>query len=236
MATSRLTRFQEKKSRRGALIYLLLSVVFVFAMVRWGVPGFIQLLAWWTGADKPTTITSSLKVRPQTPALTPLPEATFSAKIKVSGVAQPGVKVRLISNGINKDVLDVENDGRFVFESVALLPGKNILGVQAVNKTDLESDIAQAEIFLDQQTPEMEISEPADESDFFGQTQKNIQIVGTMKERGEIDINGNFVVVSSNGDFNYRYSLTPGMNEITVTATDTAGNKTTKLLRLRFTQ
>lgn len=236
MATSsRLNRVALKRSRRSAVLYLLLSVVFIFAAVKWGVPGFIQLLAWWSGADKPGATSQGFKVPPQTPALAPLPEATFSATIKVSGAAQPGVTIRLISNEQIKEEMDADGDGQFVFDSVALLDGKNILGVQAIADNGLESNIAQAEIIFDNEAPELEITEPADESDFFGIGQRSVQIKGTMKERGEINISGNFVFVGASGDFTYRLALNDGLNEITIIATDEAGNETSRLLRLRYT-
>ncbi len=232
---SRYSRVQAKKSRRQAVVYLLLSIVFVIAAIKWGVPGFIQLLAWWSGADKTKVVTSGFKLPPQTPALAPLPEATFSAMIKVSGVAQSGVRVILLSNNQHKDETTTDLNGSFSFDSVALLSGKNVIGVQSINGNDMKSNIAQAEITLDTEPPNLEIREPATESDFFGPTQKQVIIRGTMNESGGITISGNFVVVDSTGGFSYQYPFNEGMNEIIVEATDGAGNTSSQLLRLRYT-
>jgi hypothetical protein len=236
MASSRLSRINEKRTKRQGLIYLILSLGLVLILVRWGVPGFINLLSWWSDGGKLSQENGGLQAPPQTPALSPLPEATFSASIRLAGIAQPNVSVRLISNGQIKDEQDTDLDGNFAFRNVALLEGKNVIGVQAVSANGLESNIAQTEIIFDAEAPKLEIFEPADESEYFGAAQRNIQIRGTMNERGEIYINSNFVSVSVGGEFEYRYSMEPGMNEITITAIDRAGNQATKLLRLRFSE
>ena len=236
MAISRLNRIAEKKSRQQGLFYLILSILFILAMVKWGVPGFIQLITFVTDSGSGRPVSSGLKIPPQTPALTPIAEATFSSTIKVSGIAQPGVAVKLISNGQTKDEQDADIDGNFAFNSVSLLEGKNIIGVQSVNKDGLESNIAQAEVFFDNERPGLELTSPEDEAEFNGSAQRTVEIVGSMGEKGGVTINGNFVSVSASGDFSYRFPLEPGLNEITIVAADRAGNQATRLLRLHFTE
>ena len=98
---SRLSRHYEKQSQRQAVIYIVLSVLFVLAMVKFGIPALIRLLDSTTGKKTTMQSPSSQEIPPQAPSLSPLPEATFSAQIKVSGLAQPNININkkfLIAN------------------------------------------------------------------------------------------------------------------------------------------
>ncbi len=200
-------------------------------MVKWGVPGLIQVLSKDQVASNNK---SGVDIPIQPPVLSNLPEATFSGTIKVLGLALVGQKARLYLNGGVFDEKAVDTEGRFEFENVTLSADENTIGVQAI-EGEKESEIAEAKIIYDAKKPEIEVTEPKEESQFFGRDQQSVVIVGkTSEEDVEVTINGNFVSVGNDGSFKYRTKLNEGLNEFVIVAIDKAGNMTEKLFRLSF--
>ena len=99
---SRLERHRRKQSNRQAVVYIFLSIVFVAGLIRWGIPALISIASVWSG-DEETTQEAQTTLKPQAPVLDPLPEATYSASIKVSGYSLGDMRVRLQLNGMDLD-------------------------------------------------------------------------------------------------------------------------------------
>lgn len=231
---SRLTRTRAKNSRKQAFLYLFLSVVFVLGIVKVGVPGFIQLVSWWTGkdADKQSV---DLNIPPQAPVLDEYHEATFSSSIRLSGLAQSEMKIRLSVNGKAVDETTTDEGGSFSFEKVNLTLGENILELVSINEKNLESIVTSEIITVDKTASEIEITEPENESQVVGANNQGITIKGKVDDgETQVRINHNYVMVNGDGEFEYRLLLNEGLNELVVSATDKAGNTSEKLLRLNF--
>jgi hypothetical protein len=232
MPSSRLNKLEETKSLRSAAFYVVLTLISVFAIFKWGIPAFINAVAYVGGTSSGTNV-SGFKVPPQDPVLFPLSDATFSATIRVAGTAQSELKIKLILNGQDVDELDTDDNGDFVFESVPLIDGVNIVGIKAVSLTGLESRIVDTQVIFDSEMPSLELESPTDGAEFYGQN-KNLEIRGTIKEEGQLKINGNLVYTAGNGDFSSRMTLREGENIITIVASDLAGNTLEKSLVVRY--
>lgn len=231
---SRLKRHQVKETRKQTIWYLLLSVLFVTFMVKWGLPGLIQLMS----VDRGTSQLSGSRedeLPLQAPVLSPLPEATPSAYIRVEGVGQSGQTIRLLVNGAKIDEDETDTDGSFAFDRVKLTEGENTIGVQAVDDQGKESAIREGKVILDTDAPEISITEPAEESQFYGRDQQQLEIKGEVSEEETgVSVNGNYVSVNTEKKFVYRTKLTEGVNEFVIVAVDRAGNRTEKLFRVSF--
>lgn len=232
MPSSRLNKLEETKSLRSAVFYIILSLVLVFSIFKWGIPAFINTVA-YVGGSTAGTANDGFKVPPQDPVLFPLVDATFSGTIKVAGTAQSGVKIKLVLNGQDQDEIDTDDKGDFTFDSVALIDGVNIIGLKAVSSNGLESKVVDTQVVYDSEAPQLEISNPTDGAEFYGQN-KNLEIKGTIKEEGTLKINGNLVYTASNGDFSSRMTLKSGDNPITVVAQDLAGNTVEKSILVKY--
>lgn len=233
MPSSRLNKLDETKSIRSAVFYVVLTLILVFSIFKWGIPAFINAIAYVGGASSGTT-TGGFKVPPQDPVLFPLSDATFSGVIKVQGVAQSEQKIQLVLNGQSMDEIDTDANGDFSFDSVPLIDGINVIGVKAISQTGLESRIVDTQVIYDSQIPVIELESPSEGAEFYGQN-KNLEIRGTIKEEGELKINGNLVYTAGNGDFSSRLTLKEGENQITIVASDMAGNTVEKSLIVRYT-
>lgn len=231
---SRLVRYRSRQSSKQVLVYLTLSILFVVALVKFGVPAFIQLVSWWSGKDAPKQEVE-LGIPPQTPVLGVIPEATFSSQIKVSGLAQPQMTVRLSVNGESVDEVTSDDGGSFEFEKVALDEGENILEVVSIDGENRESVPARAVVVVDKKAPVIVIGEPENEATLVGSSAQNLTIKGKVDDKDtEVKINGGYVQVGLEGVFEYRVRLKEGLNEFVIVAKDKAGNVSEQLLRVTW--
>lgn len=215
------------------MIYVLLSAIFIYGMVRWGVPAIINVISWWSGAGNEVS-EEAFKIPPQQPQLDPLPEATFSGKIKVSGTAVLAKEVELYVNGEKRDQQEVK-EGEFNFSEVVLKEGVNNLEVVSKNKEG-ESQPTRSRVIRDQTEPEITINQPGTEAERFGPDEDQIEIRGTIGEEAKVFINEHLVFVDNEGNFEFTSDLKEGMNEFVIKAVDKAGNQTEKLVRVSYSR
>ncbi len=232
---SRLNRHRERESRKQVLGYALLSIVFLVVVVKFGVPAFIQGVSWWTGQNDTEKQSTDLDIPPQAPVLAILPEATFSGQIKVEGLAQQDMKIRLTVNDVPTDETSSKEDGSFLFERVSLRDGENQLKLVSINSKNKESKETVAVVILDKKAPEIEILEPSNEVSLIGTNEQNLLIKGKVEDQDvNVRVNDNFVNVGIDGTFEYRTRLNEGVNELVVTAVDLASNTSEKVLRVTW--
>ncbi len=231
---SRLSRYKKKQEKRKAVIYILLSGIFLYGMIRWGIPGIINVIGWWTSSDEIVS-EQGYKVPPQKPQLAPLPEATFSGKISVSGTAILGKKVEIYVNGDKRNEKDLTEGSNFEFESVVLNNGKNTIEIISKNDSG-DSQPARAKITRDDAKPEITIDEPGLEAERYGPGENNISIRGTVNEEGRVYVNNHLVFVSDEGNFTFDSDLDEGLNKFVVKAIDKAGNESEKLVRVTYSR
>ncbi len=199
-------------------------------MLKFGIPGLVKLVS--VGKTS-SNADQGFDIPLQTPVLDPLPEATYSGRIKVSGFAGSNLKVKLMREGQETDTKTADNDGNFSFDLV-LRVGENNLGVTASDDKGKESNAATATVIYDNVAPEIEIREPQDEAAFGGRDQQVLNISGKLSEEATVTINDNYVSVDSDNFFTYKTKMSSGVNEYVVKATDKAGNTSETLLRVTF--
>ena len=231
---SRLERHRRKQSNRQAAIYIFLSIVFIAGLVKWGIPALIGIASWWSGDEQVSQETQS-NIRPQAPVLDPLPEATYSASIKVSGYSLGDMRVRLQVNGMDLDEKRTDNDGRFEFSGISLSNDENRIELKTVDDLDNESNVTSAVVILDTSKPVLEINSPDEEHQFYGLDQKNLEIQGKVDEpEDRVTVNDNFAQVDSEGKFVYRTVMSEGANDFVIKVVDRAGNTTERLFRVFY--
>ena len=69
----------------------------------------------------------------------------------------------------------------------------------------------------------------------FVSTENEIMVKGKTEEKATVTVNERFVVVGSEGNFEYSLTLSEGENKILIVAIDKAGNKTEKELKVTYT-
>lgn len=167
------------------------------------------------------------------PTLNPLPDATNKDKIEISGfTTSSGVSVVLYINGKKKDTAKSNNDNVFIFKDIILDKGENEIKAKSITDQKKQSDYSQVVniSYLDKE-PNLEIKEPTD-GQKFKKDQSPIRISGTTDPGAKITVNDFWAITSDNGEFYYMYSLKDGGNNLKITSTDQAGNKTTKEINI----
>lgn len=209
----------EKRTKRQTIFFLLLSLLLLVLLVVYGLPALLNLTSFISNYKKtPVTVTKKELV-PTTPRLSEDLTATFSARIKISGVADPKSTVELFQNNDSQGTTAADDNGVFSF-AVNLNKGDNIFTARAANGTGEKSELSgEYKISFLNSPPKLEAFAANDGT-----------VAGTTDPGNTVSINDRLTIVDSRGKFSYQLSLKDGENKITVVATDPAGNQTKKEL------
>ena len=227
MPISRYSRIEERRARKR--LYLAIAGilgVFLF-LLFFGVRiliGFSLFVDWIRGGSPQNQQQASTLLLP--PVLNPAPEATFSARIKITGSAQPETTLIVYLNEKEYKKLTVPAEGTFELEDVPLLAGENVMSAKVTDGSENVSELSNVlRIVQKSEGPLMEVTAPEDGREVVGDDSR-LMIDGKTEDATTVTINGRFVVINSDGSFSYVMNLSEGETVLKIVATDIAGNKT----------
>jgi bacillopeptidase F len=178
-----------------------------------------------TQSDNPTFVAP--------PVLNPIPDATNSAEIKVSGYALANEQIALYVNDNKVDEQPVKDDKTFSFSHVTLKTGQNSIKAKAVVDDQHESNYTDTQtVTFNNKAPSLSIDSPSD-----GQTIKgdsHVTVSGKTDPGRQVTINDFWAIVDDQGKFSYNASIQKGDNTIKVVAKDDAGNTTSKEIKVHM--
>lgn len=228
MATSRLRKVEERELKKR-LFFMLVGTIGILTFL--GVFGLKILVSFSLLVDKIRGNTPAAKqgqaiILP--PSLNPLPEATNSALVAVSGLGQSGYTLILYVNEKDTKKIPVPKDGNFSINDVAVQEGTNIISAKLTDDHGNTSDLSNViSVSVKRTPPTLEVSSPAENTTIYGD-KNTVTVAGTVKDDSTtVTVNGRFAVVSSNGTFSYDAALNNGSNTLAVVASDAAGNQIT---------
>ena len=129
----------------------------------------------------------------------------------------------------------VDGNQKFVTEKLRLEKGKNSLYAIAVDKAGNQSTAStQSYIWFDNEPPELTISQPEDDTKFYGEHEKSITIQGKTESGVSLFLNDRLIIVGSEGEFSTTYSLNEGNNQLKLVARDKAENETEKEITVSY--
>jgi len=220
---SRLQKIETQRARRSAFVYFILTIILIVLIFMYGF-GFLSTI---TGAvynyfKNELPITSDT-LAPAPPRLFIENNYTSSEEIKLEGTAEAGSTAVLHINGSEYDAV-ADAGGEFSL-SVNLKEGTNKIYATATDSAGNTSQESQMyEIIYDTKPPVINISQPAEGQEFTG-AEKQIEIKGSLGEKGSLTLNNKSVYVSSDGSFETNYELADGENKLIFEALDLADNK-----------
>ena len=232
---SRRYRVQEKRTTRNAVLLLLLSAGLLLFLLFFGIPSLINFAVFVSNLkDSSTPIAEGDKTPPIPPQLNEPPKYVKTDKIIVEGRAEAGSTLKLFHQGkLIKETL-VDDKSNYSLE-VQLEKGENTLYVTATDKAGNESDHSSQRVtFYDLEPPTLEVTKPKDGENFLGDN-KTVDIEGIVELGSKITINDRLAIVGADGRFSYKFTLSEGENQITITALDPAENKTEKQIKVTYT-
>jgi bacillopeptidase F len=160
------------------------------------------------------------------PQLDPLPYATYSGEIRVSGKAKGDVTILLYVNEKQTERTKPKEDGIFTFLNVKMKNGVNVISAKATDDKDNASDLSEVlTIQVKTNKPTLDITTPSENEEITGEKQITT-VTGKTESDNSVTINDRFVVIKSDGSFSYDLSLKEGEQTITIVAKDQAGNET----------
>jgi hypothetical protein len=232
---SRLSKAGIRKSRNTMILSILGIIAILFLLFRYGIP-LISDASFLFG--KVTSVPEDNEEEKNetfvpVPRLDSLPKATKEESVKVTGKSISGLDILIYVNGdmVNEVSTDTEGD----FESVVeLSSGENLIKAKA-KKNETTSDFSKTvSITVKKEGPELTIDSPSDGSNINGANP--IEVKGKTDPDANVIVNDFQAITNSRGEWSYYLTLKGGDNEIKVTSTDAAGNKTEKTIRVNYSQ
>lgn len=233
MQRSRLDRVRSKRAGKEGIVYLVVAALLVVAMLVWGLPNLARLVGYFS---KPSSAPpASSELQPAPPIFSDIPEATYSAKVKIAGFAQPGLDVVLFVNGAELDSKLIAESGTFTFENVPLTEGDNEVYAYTETPHKLKSEQSQTyTITLDTTKPVVTIDSPHNGDTFNGQSSRIVTFTGSVNEDGSKVFIGDRMAIVSGGKFSLPYQLVEGDQDIPIRADDRAGNESVSSIKLTW--
>ncbi len=232
--TSRLARLEEKRNIKRAALFTVGIIGIVVLVVTLGFSLLSGFFLFVSGLKPKDTTTKDDFIPPVAPTLFISIEATNSAHFAIRGSAEARATVTLSKNSTEIMTLQVPDDGYFEFKDVSLSEGTNIFSATAVDEAGNKSlSSSKEEVYYSNKQPKLEISSPNDDQEYIGK-EARVEIKGQTDGGNRVSVNDRVVIVSSSGSFVHVLGLSEGETTLVIKASDTAGNVTTKEMKVRF--
>ncbi len=235
MISSRLGRFENRKAQKRLLIAIGGSIGILLFIALFGLKmlvGFSLLVDRLRGASTSNQQTQSNLLLP--PVIDPLPEATFSSTLSITGRGTAKNQVIVYIDDKQFKKFAVNDDGTFALSDIPVDEGEVSISSKITDDKGNTSDLSNiVHVTVDRKPPTLEVSKPDDGAKIQDGTHK-ATIEGKTDEDGRVTINDRIVVVRSGGTFTYAMPLSDGENTLKIVATDPAGNQTTIERRVTY--
>jgi len=232
MLTSHRAQLERQRLIKRLLITVASAVGAVVFLLYVGLPILARLVLFTSSFKEGTSTTQNTKlILP--PVLDPLPEATNSGRIIVSGFAPKETTVKIFVNGDETTKVLADKDGKFTSRDVTIKEGSNTIFATITEKTVESSPSASYMVVYKKGEPKLEIESPKD-GEMFRDDQKEITISGTTDEDNRVVINDRLAIVDTQGRFSYRVQLSDGENKFKISSSDQAGNTVEKEIKVTY--
>lgn len=235
---SRLKKRSLRESRRQLYWSLATILIILFTALNFGpyLIGFtgniVDTITGKSGQENPLISDASL----EPPQLDPLPPATPSAYINITGRSfYPNVNAELFVNGKKYKDVAIDEDLDFEIKDVRLIEGENTIKIRT-EKDDKKSSFSEEfKILYIKEAPKLEISFPKNQESF-SKADQETTVRGNTEPENTVKVNDFIAIVSSDGSFSYVLKLQEGENKITVVAQNPAGQTTSKEITVSYSQ
>jgi len=233
---SRLTLKTERRTRKTILLTSLGILIILILLVKFGINLLVGFSVFLAGTKNQTSTNSQSSGNSfiSAPVLNPLPNATNSAVIIISGKSQPDKTIQLYLNNDLKNTTQTDTNGSFSF-SQTLSAGDNLIETKT-EQNNKSSDFSNSfTVSFKNSAPSLTVDSPSD-GQSFSKDQNSVNVTGKTDANVNVTINGFWAIINENNNYSYSLSLQNGDNQIKVIAIDLAGNKTEKDLKVTYSQ
>jgi len=212
---------EHKQKFTKNIVKLILLCGFLYASLFYIAPFVAENIAKVIGTTKQVAV----QARVNAPTLTNFQELTNKDSITIQGVSSGNASVELFLNDSSYGKMTAESDGKFKFENVSIIKGKNKIYLIAKNTDGIESPKSKEyNLDFDDKKPEIKTINLSN-----GQTitnlNKTVTITGETNEYSEIEINGKKVFKKDGNKFEYLLGVNEGEMNVEIKLIDKAGNE-----------
>ena len=223
---SRLTRLEERRNSRKAVLLILGTIILLAMAVFLGIPVLVKMAVFLGDLKSSKMPVDRTDLIPPPPPSFSLPyDATNSANQTISGGSEAGSTVYLILNGESVGNVVAKDDGTFTLGDLTLKNGDNVLVAIAIDQAGNKGNAsAEVDVYYSNKPPELavETSMVAD---------NKVEIKGTTN--GErLTANDRLIIIGQGGKFATTINLNPDEKILVLVVTDRAGNQTRKEVEL----
>ncbi len=227
---SRLSEVEEKKSVKSAIIFGSLTILVIILVIFFGLQIFSRFVGLF---NKPAGNTQTKQNILVSPALASLPQYTNKQAIIVKATATPNSDIKIFFNN-SSDVTVSDTNGDFAL-NISLSKGTNTIFAKVIDKTGNSSESSNVfTVNYTTQVPNLTINVPQNNQNFYGSTQKSLDVQGSTDPSNTLTINDHVAVLDGAGKFSYVIDLQSGDNNLKIISTDLAGNKKEIDLKVTF--
>jgi len=229
---SRLYKKLEEKSKKNLLLTVFAIILITASVIKFGVPMMVNFALFISGSkdyDQNIKHEDSSFISP--PFLNPLPIATNSAEVIIGGVSAPNQTIMLYINDNLVNTAETQKNGNFSFIET-LTKAENVIKVKA-KANGKESEFSALNIAYINTPPSLTVASPTSDQSF-SKDQNTVEIRGETDALTKVTVNDFWAITDQSNHFSYVLTLKEGENLIKVVATDRAGNKTEKEIRVTY--
>jgi len=217
---SRLTRLEERRNSRRAVILILGTIILLALAVFGGIPVLVKMAIFWGDLKASKMPVDKTDLIPPPPPSFSLPyDATNSARQTISGSSEAGSTVYLTLNGESVGNVMAKDDGTFVLGDVTLKSGDNALVAVAMDPAGNKGNAsAEVDVYYSNKPPELTVETSM-------VANNKVEIKGTTNGVG-LTVNERRIIIGQNGKFATTINLNPDEKTLLFVAVDRAGNQT----------
>lgn len=236
MRHSRLKKYSEKKTRKTIILSIIGIIIILYILFRFGIDFLVNFSLFVSGSRNQSNLSTTTNQINfvSAPTLNPLPSATNSAEIIISGGSSKNETIYLYINNSIVDQTQTDEKGSFHFTE-NLEKGNNLISAKAEYKNNKSSLSDNLNVLFINSSPTLDVSSPQD-GESFKKDQNSVNVSGKTDPGVSVTVNGFWAVIDDNNNFSYNLPLQNGDNQIKIIATDQAGNKTEKDLKVNYSQ
>jgi hypothetical protein len=235
MRRSRLTKKTERKTKKTIFLSIVGIIIVLILLYQFGIVLLINFSMFVTGSKNQQSNSNQNVISfIAAPVLDPTFLATNSATVNITGKSDKNRDVFLYINNSQADQTTSDDKGIFKFTE-DLNKGTNQISAK-VKYNNKESDFSNSiSIIYQNSQPTLDISSPSDGQQF-KKDQNTANVTGKTDSGVSVTVNGFQAVIDSTNNYSYILTLQNGDNQIKIIATDQAGNKTEKDIKVNYSQ
>jgi len=231
---SRLNRKEDEEITKKTVVLGAITVLIFAIVIIFGLPLLIKLSVLLGNAKSLSKNDNQEKVMPPLPPrLIVSFEATNSATLSLSGVAEANVEVELLKNEVSLGKQRVDDKGSFVFDNINLDKGENIFSALASTEKEGQSEFSKPVIVLyNDEPPSLNMINPSE--DVVTVDSADFDIAGKSDKGVSVTVNGKLAMVDDDGMFKLKVQLSAGKNDLEIVIKNNAGNITRKSVEITY--